>query len=153
MKRYITLSAILVLASVFMAPMASAQCPLNTLNAGKWAFHITDLSFQPLSFSEIFVLGSAGTFQVHQPIVTTDYGTVEELDTLDTTSKNLGIFRHEQGHGWYQLLPDCSGGTIMFTNTSSGLDNFDFYFVAGGTEMYLIGIDNGTLKGGVAKLQ
>jgi hypothetical protein len=41
----------------------------------------------------------------------------------------------------------------MFTNTSSGLGNFDFYFAAGKTEMYLIGIDAGTLKGGVAKLQ
>jgi hypothetical protein len=151
MKRYITLSAILVLASVLMAPMASAQCPLSTLS-GTWSFHITDISFQPLAFQDIFVLGSAGEFTA--TIGTNKAGaTVGTLATLDTTSKNLGIFRHELGGGAYQLLPDCSGGTIMFTNTSSGLGNFDFYFAAGKTEMYLIGIDAGTLKGGVAKLQ
>ena len=148
MKRYITLSAILVLASVFMAPMASAQCPLSTLS-GTWGFHITDISFQPLAFQDIFVLGSAGQFTVTG--ATRENGMVGVLSTIDTTSKNLGIFRQELGGGAYQLLPGCNGGTIMFTNTSSGLGNFDFYFVSGGTEMYLIGIDNGTLKGGVAK--
>jgi hypothetical protein len=152
MKRYITLSAILVLASVFMAPMASAQCPLTTLSGQTWSFHITDISFQPLAFQDIFVLGSAGEFTAS--IATNKAGNpIGWLTTLDTTSKNLGIYRQEQGYGEYQLLPDCSGGTLMFTSTLSRLGNFDFYFSAGKTEMYLIGIDAGTLKGGVAKLQ
>ncbi len=146
MKRYITLSAILVLASVLMAPMASAQCPLSTLS-GTWAFHITDISFQPLAWQDIFVLGSAGQFTVTG--ATRDNGIVGVLSTIDTTSKNLGIFRQEVGGGSYTLLPGCNGGTITFTNTNSGLGSYDFYW-AGASQLYLIGIDAGTLKGGVA---
>lgn len=149
MKRYLTLSAICILASVFMAPMASAQCPLSTF-VGTWGYHAEAISFVPPNIQGFFYAASAGRFAAS---VATDragnsYGL---LTTVDTTSKTGEILRLEQGSGKFQLNPDCSGGTIVFTGTSSGLANFDFYFVNGGTEIYMVGTDVGTIKTGTAK--
>jgi hypothetical protein len=131
-----TIFTFTVIAGLLMTPWAHAQattskCPANInplqLLVGTWTF--STQGFGPTSTQPF---SSAGQFVAR--IGTDGRGS---LTITNTASRNGQITRLETDAGTYQLLPDCSGGTLTF-NLSTGPLQFDFWFSSSGLEFAAI---------------
>ncbi|MCU1233641.1 MAG: hypothetical protein JWP63_1608 [Candidatus Solibacter sp.] len=138
MKRCMSMLALCLLMSVLVGKQAHAQCPAGVTNplqalAGSWAFKLTGLNF-----------GAAGIFTATVGVDPRIPAVTQGLLSATTTSNNNGIVVRQETETnsiKYQVFPDCSGGTITLVATSRPI-TFDFYFLEGFTEIYLVSIDN-----------
>ncbi|MES1257345.1 MAG: hypothetical protein ABUS51_02900 [Acidobacteriota bacterium] len=121
-----------------------AACPANPLDSftGMWTFSVSGL------IPEIQHFAAAGQFTASS---TDSAGNPAALITiLDTSSIDGQLTRQSPDSGKFQILPDCSGGSLRLNFAASPM-NFDFWFFNGGTEIVLIGTDNGTAVSGKAR--
>ena len=127
------------------APLAEAQCPATITNplqalVGTWSFKAEGVF--PLSYV------SAGQFKAS---VTTDRGgnIVGMLDIIDTVVKNGTVVRQERYQGKYQIFPDCSGGVLILNSGQNHIE-YDFWFIEGMTEIFMVSNDPGLPVSGEA---
>lgn len=118
--KYLKLGVATLLASAVLSPLASAQCvgaPASAL-LGTWTFSSSGFQIPPLGF-----VASAGRF-------TASLGAAGKnvLSITATSSINGSPTRYETDAGSFQVLDNCTGGTLTF-NLSSRPVQFEFYFV------------------------
>jgi len=137
MKRCISVLALCLLASMLLGTQAYAQCPTGVtplqILTGNWTFKVTGLNF-----------AAAGVFRARVGVDPRTPNVVQGLLSVTTTSNNNGVIVRQETESStikYQVLPDCSGGTITLVATSRPI-TFDFYFTKAWTEIYLVSIDN-----------
>lgn len=155
MTRSLAVVSVFSIAGLFLAPCVPAQTspgcgsaitdPLQAL-AGSWTFSTrgtvfpTQLSAEPFA-SVGSMVAAIGTNRAGIPV---------GLLTITKTASQNGqsLARQETDAGTFQVLPDCSGGTLTF-NLSSRPVQFDFRFV-NGTEIRFVSTSQGVTIAGVA---
>ena len=119
-------------------------CPANPLDSfsGKWTFTLTGVE-GALPFGSIGILtASSGTSNLGLP--------AGALQIVDDTSVGGQLSRQSPDSGKFQILPDCSGGSLRL-NLSGVPMTLDFWFFNGGSEIVLVGTDNGATISGRAR--
>jgi len=154
MKKPLTNILMLLVAWVIITHIAHAQstqpgCPAGITNplqilAGTWTFSMNGFTSTPVSATVLPPLTSAGQFAAS---VGTRAGVqIGLLNLIQTSSQNGQITRQEKDIGSYQILPDCSGGTLTF-NFSSRPVSFDFWFSKGTSTPIFAGSGSGACSG------
>ena len=120
--KIVTFALVCASVSLFMAPLAQAQCPASTTNplsvlVGKWTYDMDGQLQGGAAYA------AAGQFVAS---IGTDRGgfTVGRLTITQSASDGA---RQETDAGTYQIASDCSGGTLTFTLSQRPLQ-FDFWF-------------------------
>jgi hypothetical protein len=118
--QYLKLGVATLMAVALFSPSATAQCvgtPAAALT-GTWTFSTSGFQFPPTLF-----LASAGRF-------TASVGGAGRniLSITATSSIDGNTARYETDAGSFQVLDNCTGGTLTF-NLSSRPVQFEFYFV------------------------
>jgi hypothetical protein len=118
----------------------ASPCPSNPLQAlsGSWTFSLS--GFVP----GLVPYAAAGYFTA-----SIKNGTQGVLTITDTVNRGGDIGGATAGNGIYTITPGCTGGTLFIYGTSTP-QNFNFYFVNGDTELYLISGDGGVTVYGEA---
>jgi hypothetical protein len=138
----LTAVAISAVALLLLAPLASAQCTGNPLQAlaGTWTFRAAGVGAASFVSAGQFT-ATIGVDRAGSPL--------GRLTIVATTIVDGVVIRQEVDAGTYQILPDCSGGTLTI-NLSTRPIAYDFWFLEGATEMYFVSIINTLPVGGEA---
>jgi hypothetical protein len=120
-SKIISFAVTSVIATLLTSPLARAQaCPSDTMNplsvlTGVWTFDMD--GWQPIGIP----FAAAGQFVA-------SVNTVNGVQVGSLVIKqSSSVVRLEKDIGTYQIFPDCSGGTLIFTVSSQPLA-FDFWF-------------------------
>jgi hypothetical protein len=115
----------------------AAQCPAGTLNplnvlTGAWFYGMTGAAGR-------FVASPATVFGVTQGFVT-----ATETSNGPAVLGGNRLIQLATYQGKYQVLPDCSGGTVMLGTAGlpNSLRNYAFVFGPNFAEMFLVSLDN-----------
>jgi hypothetical protein len=166
MRHFMLAAVFLPVATMFTAGSAHAQCPAtlggNPLGAltGTWGFKLQGFTSStnvlgvggesntattrlqsleiPLVVTSNRFVAIIGTFTATNG--TTARSPVVPLGTLTlTVTVNLdGQLTTGPATGSFTINSDCSGGTLDLGLGTTGLDSFQFIFINGSTELYLV---------------
>jgi hypothetical protein len=176
--RQFTLAAVCLPVTIMMftAP-AYAQCPVSLIGnplaalTGTWGFKLQGFSAttsssgggRPASsFRTEPGFSSSTTSNAFVAIIgnfTASNGTTSRSPTIpqgaltvtETLNLNGGVNSGTSG-GSFTINFDCSGGTLNLGSGTTGLDSYQFIFVNGFTQMYLLSTDSSFTIVGEAKL-
>jgi hypothetical protein len=145
-KKMVTLALACASACLFLAPQAHAQCPTGTTNplsvlVGKWTFDMDGVVQGGVPYA------AAGQFTAFIGAIP---GDARVLGRLSVTQSSSDGARQEIDVGTYQVLGDCSGGTLTFTLSQRSLQ-FDFFFDENFGEIRFVATTPGVAVKGTAE--
>ena len=150
-------ATILVAVFLLLAPRAEAQCPPGITNplqilTTSYAFKVFPGQLVPTTNlqPDTGFYYSAGRFRGSIGKDTNGNPRGVLSITASSNSGVRGITRQEADAGSYTILPDCSGGTLIF-NLSTRPAQFDFWFGDGFKALFGVSVFSfpGVLEGGI----
>ena len=164
MRHFIVAAVFLPVATMLTAGLAHAQCPAtlagNPLGAltGTWGFKLQGFT----SSTNVLGVGAGFNADTTIPYVITSNRFVAVIGTFTATNGTtarspivpqgtltLTVTVNLDGQvttgpatGSFTINADCSGGTLHLGLGDTGLDSFQFIFINGSTELYLVNADS-----------